>query len=190
MSALVCRWRSCTISLSCSTMLLQHTSLGIKSSLNRHLNSFTSNWKLLEQMLHPGLKNSNERRGPNVNLKSLIRIKGWGWRTVIVILAQRALIFFFFSLLWQCKTEFVGKMGNFKVTKHNFYHFKYRALVLYVKAGDYFCSWDGGRGREGKKKTIWICTDKLCLWFLVILVASQNISKWRFTWFVPTSGIL
>lgn len=23
-----------------------------------------------------------------------------------------------------------------------------------------------------------------------ILVASQNISKWRFTWFAPTSGIL
>lgn len=47
-------------------------------------------------MLHPGLKNSNQRRGPNVNLKSinLIRIKGWGWRTVTVILAQRALIFF------------------------------------------------------------------------------------------------
>lgn len=44
-------------------------------------------------------------------------------------------------------------MGNFKVTKHNFYHFKYRALLLYVKVGGYFCSWDGG-GREGKENYI------------------------------------
>ena len=45
-------------------------------------------------------------------------------------------------------------MGDFKVTKHDFCHFKRGALLLYVKVGGYFCNWDGG-GREGRgKKTI------------------------------------
>lgn len=71
-------------------------------------------------------------------------------------------------------------MGNFKVTKHNFYHFKYRALVLYVKAGDYFCSWDGGRGREGKKKlygfalTNYVC-DFWSFWWLVRIFPNGDL---------------
>lgn len=109
-SVVACRLRCCTISSFCSTMPLQRTLLGIKSSLNRHLNSSTSSWKLLEQMLHPGLKNSNQRRGADANLKSinLIRIKGWGWRTVVVILAQTALIFFF-PFYNTVKLNLVGK---------------------------------------------------------------------------------
>lgn len=66
-----------------------------------------------------------------------------------MILAQRALIlFFFFPFYDTVKLNLLGKW----VTKHNFYHFEYRALFLYVKPGGYFCSWDGERGREGGKE--------------------------------------
>lgn len=62
-------------------------------------------------------------------------------------------------------------MGDFKVTRHNFCRFKYRALLLYVKVSGYFCNGEGG-GREGKENyyrfalTNYIC-DFWSFWWLV-----------------------